>query len=190
MFRRKDEREELINKIDMMIALLTKQSRFLKEQYSVCYEQAERLAKEGIEDASKKWLAIALVCKKMRSNIESRIADLFASRTQILVSPPEEMSTVVAKANEILIRAERTREATERAMGQLVDITSIRVEPSTGAEYYGVASDELDEAFKEMCERAGLRAAPKEAEALELPEVPKKAPARREAEEEEAKTES
>ena len=192
MFRRRERPEELVNKIDMMIATLSKQSKFLKDQYSICYKQAERLAREGIEDASKKWLAMALVCKKMRSNIESQIADLFASRMQLLVSPPEEMSTIMAKVNEMLIEAERTREATERTVGQLVDITRLRVEASTGAEYYGVSSEEVDEAFREMCEKAGLKVAAEEAPALELPEVPTKAAAQREAEKEkeEARTES
>ncbi len=175
MFKRKKEREELINKMDMMIAVLSRQSRFLKEQYDICYRQAERLAREGIKEASKKWLAIALVCRKMRSNVESQIADLFASRIQVEVTPPEGMDSVVARVNELLVKAEKTREITERAMGQLADITRLRLEAPSGTEYYGVSAEELEREFEEMQMKIGLEAAE------ELPEVPGRTARAREA---------
>ena len=161
--------DELRDKIDMMIAELSKQSRLLKERCDVCYRQAEALAKEGIEEASKKWLAMTLVFRKMRSNIESQIADLFLVRTQLEITPPEEMGSVMTRAGEILVNSERVRETVGRAMSQLDVIIRAGVEGAATAGYYGVSSEELNKEFERMQEKIGLEAA----ERMELPEVPK-----------------
>ena len=178
--RDKERIKQLVDAIDKMIVELKKQSNLLKEQYTICYEQAKRLTKEGITGAAKKWLATALVCKKMRERVESRIADLYASRVQVLTSTPTKISEVFEAANKLLEEAERERERAESALRQFGQLVSLRVEVPMEAEVPWVDREELEQEYGRLQEEIALE------EGLALPEVPSAvSEAREEAEREE-----
>ena len=162
-FRRIDK-QKLIREIDIAVAKLSKQSKLLKERIELFYKQAERLAREELEDVSKKYLAGVVRLKKMRSGVESRIADLIFYKTQVETTPPEELGPIAERTNEVLMEASRYWERTQREMGRLEALTSIEVEVPEEAPY-GVSREELDEELRKMHERIVGK--------MEFPEVPR-----------------
>lgn len=131
-----------------------------------------------MDEAAKRWLAVSLLCKQLRSNIESMMADLESARIQLMMQPEHPTSQTLEKVNQLLRESATERERTLQAISRMSSITQIGMEQTLGElESYGIKEKTLDEEFKKLKTEVGVGEPVErkiEPEELKLPEVPKK----------------
>lgn len=131
-----------------------------------------------MDEAAKRWLAVSLLCKQLRSNIESMMADLESARIQLMMQPEHPTSQTLEKVNQLLRESATERERTLQAISRMSSITQIGMEQTLGElESYGIKEKTLDEEFKKLKTEVGVSEPVErkiEPEELKLPEVPKK----------------
>lgn len=149
----------------------------LKEESEKNRRKAEDLANEQMETAAKRRLAVYLLCKQLRSNVESVMADMDAARLQLLMQPDHPQSQTIERVNKLLRESATERERTTQAFSRMTDITQLGVEQTMGdLEGYGIKKEAIDNEFRKLKRETGNTAvliSKEETTSIEkLPEVP------------------
>jgi len=177
IFRPKENKQDLIDSLDLEIDDHGRKSRILREEAKRKHQKAVDLTKEGFEDAAKRWLALHLLCKQLVNGIEKTMADLETARLQVLMQPERPPSQVLVKANDLLRKAAVEGERTQQAIGKMTYFTQVNVEQAVSElEGYGIKEKILDEEFQKLKGEAGVPISKTVEEAVKeekLPEVPK-----------------
>lgn len=159
----------------------TKRSKVLRDASEKNRRKATELASEGMDEAAKRWLAVSLLCKQLRSSVEATMADIESARVQLLMQPDRPPSQTIERVNKVLRESATERERATQAFNRMSFITQVSVEQTMRElEGYGIKEKALNEEFQKLKQEAGVPsvAVGKEEEVgkIELPEVPKKEP--------------
>lgn len=190
LFRPKANRQELLDSIDLEIEEHSKRSKTLRDVIEKYKRKAAELVSEGMDEAAKRWLAVSLLCKQLRNNIESIMADLESARVQLLMQSDHPTSQTLEKVNQILRESVTERERTIQAINRMSFITQVGMEQTLSElEGYGIKEKAIDEEFQKL--KNDLKTpqpieSKLETEKLGLPEVPKKESTQKAKKEEEA----